>query len=141
MDRFEITTLIDITNSGAFRPGKGTDQAHNQYRNWITLTQCLGLRSIIQYDTNPTVSLVNLDELNFGSEYKGIHRVWKFLFYTDRVNVYSDDSENPIGLLLQDLDQVPIIKNLNETINISKAVFDVTDPQYKNTNVRAYLGL
>lgn len=140
MDRYEITTLIDITNSGVFRLGRGSEHEHNQFRNWTTLTQCIGLRSIIQYDSNPTVSIVNAEDIGFGKEYKGPHRVWRFLFASDRSNAYADETQNPIGLLIQDLDQVPIIKNLDETINISKAVFDVSDAQYKNIIVRAYLG-
>jgi hypothetical protein len=35
------------------------------------------------------------------------------------------------------VDQVPIIENLTETINIKQAVFDLSNPQYKNILIKA----
>jgi hypothetical protein len=141
MDRYEIITLVDITNTGAHRPQHATEHVHNQYRNWITLTQCIGLRSIIHYDENPTSGIENVESFKFGKTFKGPQRIWRFIFGSDRSNAYTDDAENPIGLLIADLDDVPIIKNLDETVNINKAVLNITDPQHKNTIVRAYMGI
>jgi hypothetical protein len=135
MQTIEIKTLIDITNTGVNRPNPEKEREFNQQRNWTTLMQCIGLRSIITYQKKPSSEMIELKGLEFGSRYKGKHRVWTFEFNTDRSRIY-ENADGPMGLLINDLHQVPVIKNINETINISKAVFDLTDPGYKNTTVR-----
>lgn len=132
MESIKITTLVDITKPAIVRAGYGSDLEQNQYKNWTTLQQCIGLRSIIDYDNSPNMVSVDIKGLGFGSKYKGVQNVWTFTFYPDRTLSYDDGLGNPIGLLLNDLHQVPIIKKLTETINIFKAVFDLEDPQYKN---------
>jgi len=132
MESIKITTLIDITKPKIVRAGYGSLLEQNQYKNWITLQQCIGLRSIIDYDNPPTVEKIDIKGCGFGTKYKGIQNVWTFTFYPDRALSYDDGLGNSIGLLLNDLHQVPIIEKLTETINIFKAVFDLEDPQYKN---------
>lgn len=137
METIEIKTLIDITKPNVHRPGQGTALEQNQYKNWITFQQCIGLRSIISYDDVPTITEVDVKGLGFGSKFKGKHKVWSFTFYPDRSGAYLDNEGNIIGLLLNDLHQVPVIEKLTETINTSKAVFDLEDPQHKNIIVTA----
>ena len=139
MEIITIKSLIDITKPAVNRPGQGSPLEQNQYKNWVTLQQCIGLRSIISYDDAPTMETVELRGQGFGSKYKGKHNVWTFTFYPDRSNAYADDEGNSIALLLNDLHQVPVIEKLTETINISKAVFDIEDPDYKNIIIMASL--
>jgi hypothetical protein len=139
METIEIRTLIDITNSGARRPNQGSAKEVEQYKNWTTLNQCLGIRSNIEYDEPPTIETVDVKGLGFGSEYKGKHKVWTWRFRPDRTGAYSNDYNN-IGTLLEDLDKIPVIKNLDETVNIGTAVFDISDTATKNTIVRLVLG-
>jgi hypothetical protein len=136
MEQIEIKTLVDITRPEVYRPGQGSLLEQNQYKNWITLQQCIGLRSIIEFDTPPVSEKIDIKGMGFGNKYKGHHQVWTFIFRPDRTLAYDDQNGNPIGLLLSDIDQVPIIQNLTETINISKAVFDLDSPQYKNIIVK-----
>lgn len=103
-----------------------------------TLQQCIGLRSNIDYDSAPTVELLDIKSLGFGSKYKGTHRVWTFRFRPDRTQAYHDSQGNIIGLLLDDVNQVPIIENLSETINITKAVFDLESSRDCNTVIKAH---
>jgi len=132
METIEIRTLVDITNSGVTRNKPGSENEYNQYKNWTTLLQCIGLRAIIDYDTPPEVLTVDLKQENFGTKFKGKQNVWVFRFNTDRSGCYlKEDSD--LGLLVDDLHNVPIIKNLNESINISKSVFDLLDNGYRNT--------
>lgn len=140
MNTIEIKTLIDITNTRAVRPNQGTPEQLNQYRNFTTLCQCAEIRSIMSYDQDPQVEKVDVKKLGFGSIYKGKHLVWTFRFTPDRADVYLNNSGNPVGSLEADLDQIPIIKNLTETINIDKAIFDLKDDQYKNTIITAHPG-
>jgi hypothetical protein len=137
METIKIKTLIDITKPNVHRPGQGSPLEQNQYKNWITLQQCIGLRSIISYDDIPIVEEVEVKGLGFGSKYKGKHKVWTFIFYPDRSGAYDDGSGNPISLLLNDLHQVPVIEKLTETINNSRAVFDLEDSQNKNIIITA----
>lgn len=140
MQTIEIQTLIDITNTGVSRLKQGLRVEHDQYRNFTTLKQCVEIRSNITFDFSPTAENKEIKDLGFGSQYKGKHTVWTFRFSPDREGVY-DDNSSEIGCLIDDLDQVPIIKKLKETINIEKAIFDLKDPANKNTIIKAIKGI
>jgi hypothetical protein len=140
MDVIEIQTLVDVTNTRVVRPNQGTSLAYDQNRNFITLIQCVELRSIISYNNPPSVKVVNLDGSEFGTDYTGPHKVWTFRFMPDRMGIYNIDRRGPGGALIDDIDGVPIIKNLTETINIAKAIFDCTSISTKNTLITAHLG-
>lgn len=136
MEVIEIKTLIDVTNTDVRRINQGTQQQLDQFRNWTTLLQCIGLRSIINYDRDPHVEEVNVKGLGFGSEYKGRHRVWTFQFRPDRPDAFADNSQS-VALLQKDLDKIPMIVNLTETINTQRAVLDTGDKSFANTVVKA----
>ena len=140
MDIIEIRTLVDITNTRVNRSSQGTTLEINQQRNFVTLNQCIELRSVVYYETGPTSQIQDLKGQGFGSAYKGKHRIWTFVFKPDREDVYRDSEGDEVGFLLEDLHEVPIIKNLTETINIDKSIFDLKDGQYKNTIITARSG-
>lgn len=140
MEVIEIQTLIDITKTKAVRANQGSQLEYNQNRNFLTLCQCVEIRSIMEYDSAPTVDTIDVKGLGFGSDYKGKHRVWTFRFRPDRMGVYVDESGNKVGCLLEDLDQVPVIKNLTETVNIDRAMFNCKDASSKNVVVRTITG-
>jgi hypothetical protein len=135
MAQVELKTLIDITNTDVRRPNQGTAIEADQYRNWTTLKQCIELRSLVEFDHDPTSEVVDIADLGFGSAYKGKHRVWTFRFFPDQGGAFST-GEDELGLLHTALDQVPIVKNLTETINTSRSVFDLSDNKNKNTSIR-----
>ena len=139
MEVIELKTLVDITNTNVRRPGQGTEQELNQYKNWITLNQCIELRSVITFDSNPTVEKLDLKGLNFGTEFKGSHNVWTWRFYPDRANIFVNENSS-LGLLINDLDQVPIIVNLTETINTLRPVFELTNSKLINTTLKIISG-
>jgi hypothetical protein len=136
MDIIEIKTLIDITNTDVRRINQGTQTELDQFRNWTTLTQCIGMRAIMLYDKDPSSEVVDVKGMGFGSEYKGKHRVWTFQFRTDRQNAFLEKADR-VGLLRIDLDKIPVIVKLTETINIQQAVFELLDPKITNTVVKA----
>jgi hypothetical protein len=140
MEIIEIQTLVDITNTKVIRPNQGTQLAYDQNRNFITLLQCIEIRSIVSYNDAPTQSTVDIKGMGFGSNHKGKHAVWTFRIIPDRSGVYQTPDGNIIGALFDDIDRVPIIKNLTETINIDKAIFDCKDTANKNTIITAHLG-
>ena len=140
MDIIEIHTLIDITNTRVTRPNQGSQLAYDQNRNFTTLLQCIEIRSVVSYNSPPKVDLVEIKNLEFGNQYKGKHKIWSFTFTPDRPGVYLDNDGNIIGHLLEDLDGVPIIKNLTETINMGKAIFNCKDLASRNTIITAHKG-
>lgn len=140
MDRIEIKTLMDVTNSKMSRSTHGTQLEQDQYRNFITLLQCLEIRSLIHFDHDPRVELIDITDNGFGTEYTGKQKVWTFVFSYERTDVYKDQRGNPVGLLLEDLHQVPLVKKLTETVNIDKAVFNTKDRQFTNTLIKALSG-
>jgi hypothetical protein len=135
MAQIELKTLIDITNTDVRRPNQGTQIEADQYRNWVTLKQCIELRSLVEFDHYPTVETVDVKDLEFGTAYTGKQAVWTFRFYPDQAGAFAtEDSE--LGLLLNAIDKVPVIKNLTETINTDRSIFDLNDTKFKNTTVR-----
>lgn len=135
MAQIELKTLIDITNTDVRRPNQGTPVEADQYRNWVTLKQCIELRSLVEFDHDPTSEEIDVKGLGFGSYYKGKQRVWTFRFFPDREGAFYT-GEDDLGLLLTAIDQVPVIKNLTETINTDRSMFDLSDTKFKNTTIR-----
>ena len=140
MEIVEIKTLVDITNTKVIRPNQGSQISYDQNRNFITLRQCVELRSIVSYNDPPEVTYEDITLMGFGKQYKGKHKVWTFRFIPDRTGVYTSENGDAVGCLLEDLDLVPIIKNLEETVNIDKAVFDCNNLTTKNTIIKAHKG-
>ena len=141
MEFIEIQTLIDITMTRVSRPSQGTQLQLDQQRNFTTLAQCIELRSIVSYDLGPVCEKIDVKNLGFGTNYKGKNLIWTFRFRPDRSMVYIDDSGDPLGHLINDLHEVPIIKNLTESINIDKPIFDIKDERFKNTIIKALPGI
>jgi hypothetical protein len=139
MEIIELKTLIDITNTGVRRINQGTSEQLNQYRNFITLNQCIELTSIFEHDAPPAPEDIDVKGLGFGSVFKGTHRVWTWRFYPDRAGAFASE-QGPLGSLIANLDQVPVIKKLTETINIDKPVFELTDKRLTNTILKIISG-
>ena len=139
MQTIEIQTLVDITDTKVARPNQGTALQHDQFRNFTTLRQCVEIRSIISYDASPTVETVDVKDLGFGSKYKGKHQVWTFRFYPDRSGAYIEGYDE-VGALVNDVNGVPVIQKLTETINMDTAMFEVKDAATKNTIIKAIQG-
>jgi hypothetical protein len=139
MQIIEIKTLIDITDTKVIRISQGTQLQHDQCRNFTTLKQCVEIRSIISYDTSPTMEVVDVKDMGFGSKHKGKQAVWTWRFSPDRTGVYTDNVTE-VGGLIEDVNGVPVIQKLTETINIDKAIFELKDSSAKNTIIKALQG-
>jgi len=139
MQVIEIKTLIDVTDTKVNRPRAGLQTEHDQFKNWSTLKQCVELRSNITFETSPVVETVDVKELGFGSKFKGKHQVWTFRFTPERTGAYVE-GYNEIGALINDIQGVPVIQKLKETINMDKAIFELKDALTKNTIIKAISG-
>jgi hypothetical protein len=135
MQEFMIHTLIDITETGKRRKELGFEVEYHQQQNFTMLLQTIGMRVNPHYTSGPTFKTVNIDNIGFGEEYSGEHTVWSFKFYIEFDGGFTDSSGNAHGLLLDDLNFIPIVCQLNETISPKLCVFDTKSSQHRNTVV------
>ena len=123
--KFKVKTLIDVTETGTRRtdPDK---RSYYQQSNYMTAINTVGLRANPDIEKRPTSSTVSVGNLGFGSKYKGKQTVWTFEFdipYEDAVT---------IDMLVNDFDLIPIVLNLDETIEMKDAVFRTKSKDYTN---------
>ena len=127
-------TLIDITYTGVVRTSSDKDvkKKRNQQRNYETLLQVIGLRAQPMIFEKPyKLSSEDLSKYKFGDNFTGKQAVWVFKFSIEHVDVFAD-SGNKLGLLEQDLNQVPVITGLDDTVELPISIFS-TVYDYKNT--------
>lgn len=116
MERYKIISLVDITRSRSAR--SDTDPIKiGQQSNFNTLVQTIGLRANIDWSFDPKRFDGRLPEPLDGSA-----AYWIWEFGTERDQVFQKNSD-PVGLLVDDLDLVPVVKNLTESIDLDPAVF------------------
>jgi hypothetical protein len=112
--KFRVQTLIDITKTG----GRKYDHPKilNQQANFNTFFNTIGLRTnATEFDIN--LDNMNIEDVNFGSKYKGKHNVWTAEFYVEAEDSLSVDMMN------NDFHLVPIIADLDETIKLDTKMF------------------
>lgn len=125
MNSYEIVTLVDITRTQARRDD--TDiLKKSQQANFDSLRQAIELRSNVEWQNDPISSLGQLP--NNTSEGKARYWVWRFS--VEREAVFEDEGD-PVALLRHDIDGVPVISDLKETVNLSPSAFFTKG---KNTN-------
>jgi len=118
---FEGLSLVDITATGVIR-GNDNELKRDQQRNWETVIQCIGLRTQPQLIERPVMIESELDWFEFGDFYSGVHRVWHWLWTIEADGVY-DLAGKPLGGLLKDFEQVPIVTGLEETARFMLPIF------------------
>jgi len=140
MQRHEIITLVDITETGVTdnnAKDAETQLKRNQQRNYDTLCQVISLRSNFY---GASVSCVILDNVKYfdnditnliSKHNEKTIKMWNFVFETDHTDPFGNNHE----LLKLDLNQVPIIPALTETVPIFPPYF-ITDGDLQNTVVR-----
>lgn len=116
MERYKITTLVDITKTNPSRDAKDP-KLLGKRSNFNSLLQTLNIRSNIFYDKDPLVERGRLPD-----PWEGKGSYWIFEFETERDDVYKDFNDQA-GLLKTDLDGVPIIDNLDNTVDFKLPVF------------------
>jgi hypothetical protein len=122
MNRFELTTLVDITKTNARR---GEDKlAYGQQQNYMSVVQTLGLRTNVEI-SDPLFK--KQKAVGFGSDYatKTLN-VWRCT-----ITVEQNESHS-IKMMEQEFNLIPFIKDLNETVNLKEAVFWTSDPKKCN---------
>jgi hypothetical protein len=129
MQHFKIVSLVDITRSNPSRVE--TDKIKlGQQANFNSLLQAIGLRSNVEWDSDPEQLSGRLPTPIDGA---ATHWVWEF--YIERDSVFQKDND-PAGLLLDDLQGVPVVNLLNNSVDIMPSIF-----QTKGTLVNVWISL
>ena len=127
MARYKIVTLIDITRS---RPSR--DEVDpiliGQQSNFNSLLQAIGLRSNVEWVRDPKKHTGSLPD---GIGGKATHWIWEV--DCEREDVFLKDND-PVGLLVDDLHGVPVVVDLENSVDIDPAAF-----QTKNGNQNTWL--
>tara|TARA_R110000796_G_scaffold45937_6_gene111124 strand:+ start:14429 stop:14854 length:426 start_codon:yes stop_codon:yes gene_type:complete len=132
-------TLVDITQTGITRSSDSVvRKERNQQRNYETLVQTIGLRCQPVSIITPEL-LLNQDMslYSFGTDFGGRNSVWKMCFAIEHVDVFRQ-GDDPVGLLLEDVNQTPILTLLDETATLRTPIFS-TRLDSKNTYFTADL--
>jgi len=109
MPRYNIRTTVDITRSNPNRDEVDPIK-HAQQSNFNTLLQGIGMRSNVDWTNDPYMIETDGDT------------AWIWTFEAEQVDVFLKD-QDPVGLLKEDLNGVPIIRNLTNTAPLDKPVF------------------
>lgn len=119
-------SLVDITATGVVRDNNSDTLPRDQQRNWETVLQCLGLRTQPQHIQIPVAYITYNDVLRrwpFGDFYNRENQtVWVWSWAVESDSFYSMNND-PIGGLLSDFEQVPIITGLEETARFMLPIF------------------
>lgn len=92
--------MFDIPHTGS----------RSELRNYNTIIQVLSLKTQPHIIDFPDCFEEDLANYNFGSEYSGVHKIWTFTFEVEHPDLFVID-ENPIGVLINDSDLIPMIDN------------------------------
>ena len=125
--RFKALSLIDITKTGVSRNKDAEDQkAVAQFANYMTVENCLQLRSNIKILTVPKGKIMDISNLKFGDNYRGEQMVWEFTFEPETPEAIS------VKTLNEDFSLIPMLTGLDETIKITNGVYITDDEDHTN---------
>lgn len=130
--KIRIKTLVDVTRTDVRRKGQGPEQKLLQQQNFQTLIQIINLRNLIEENADPYVETRDITG-EFGTSYKGEHKVWTYEFDTSHDDAYYKD-QDPIGLLKDDLENIPVLSGLTETVPSPK-IFAINHKGKSNITV------
>jgi hypothetical protein len=108
MPSYKIITQVDITRTEPNRDNSDT-VLRAQQSNFNSLIQGIELRANVFWDQDPIMV-------------EGETNTWHWLFTVEREEVFND-GDNPVGLLLEDLNNIPIINHLPNTPNLTHPAF------------------
>jgi len=103
-------TKVDITPSMPNRDNTDT-VLRAQQSNFNSLIQGIELRANVFWDQGPLMA----------TDSEG-NNTWHWTFSVEQQGVF-DNGDNPIGLLLEDLNNIPVINHLPNTPNLTHPAF------------------
>lgn len=119
--RAGFTPFVDNANQSVTDMTEWT-RSRNQQRNFETVMQIIGLRAQPMLLDTPTQSLNELSDYKFGTDWVGSHQVWSFRFSVEYAFVF-DRNEQDLAALLEDMNNIPCIAGLSESVQLPAPVF------------------
>lgn len=116
MERYQIITLVDITRSLPLRVA-ATDFQRSQQANFNTLIQAIGLRSNLSWLRDPNK---HTGALPSNIDGRATHWIWEVDCEREEVFLRGCD---PCALLKDDLHGVPVIDQLENSVDLVPAAF------------------
>ncbi len=135
MKQFRVLTLVDITETRQNRKEVNKELEYQQQQNFVTLLQAIGMRVNPLYDKSPKIVEEDVKAHKFGSAFKGKHTVWSWDFMIEYDGGFTDDTGDETGLLVSDLNLVPIITGLKESAKFAFSVFNTKSDADRNTYI------
>jgi len=123
MKVYKVKTTVDITRAVPDRHASATPLENAQQSNFNSLVQGIELRALVQWNHSPQMV-----------EHPSVENEWYWEFNVEREDVFLKDNDH-VGLLKEDLNNVPIIPHLKETIKFKNPVF-VTEGEDQNIWIR-----
>jgi hypothetical protein len=124
MKVYKVKTTVDITQAVPDRNRLSATPLENaQQSNFNSLVQGIELRALVQWNHSPQMV-----------EHPSVENEWYWEFNVEREDVFLKDNDH-VGLLKEDLNNVPIIPHLKETIKFKNPVF-VTEGEDQNIWIR-----
>ena len=128
MARFQIITLVDITRTNPTRAETNKLKLAQQ-ANFNSLIQAIGLRANVVWASRPKEQNGALPK---GLDGKAVY--WSWTFDVERDDVFLKDGDS-VALLVDDLNGVPVIPELNNSVELDPACFI---SKGSNTNIWVY---
>ena len=116
MARYQIVTLVDITRTN---PSRSETDQHllSQQANFNSLIQAIGLRANVVWVSTPKERNGALPR-----DLDGKAVYWTWTFDVERDDVFLKDGDS-VALLVDDLNGVPVIPELNNSVDLDPACF------------------
>jgi len=124
-------TLVDITQTNESRIKKNNTQQYLQQQNLNTLIQSIGIRSQPVSPSIYTLMAQDIVEYGFGTQYQGLHTVWRMDFGIEHTDVFSYNN-NKFYHLINDTDGIAIVTKLEETAELKTKCFETSDARRVN---------
>lgn len=128
--KFTLYTLVDITNTKVTNP-KENKQGFYQAQNLNSFVQTISLRTQPDIISVKLLGNKDLTKFNFGNDFKK-RKVWKIEFTCENPSAWLREN-NPIALLEQDFNLIPIHVGLKENTKFKTASVDTVSDEHRNT--------
>lgn len=108
MPSYKLITQVDITRTNPNRDNTDTI-LRSQQSNFNSLIQGIELRANVFWDQDPILV-------------EGEPNTWHWTFFVEKEDVFNNGG-SPVGLLLEDLNGIPIINHLPNTPTLTHPAF------------------
>lgn len=117
MQRFRITTLVDITRTLAVKQ-ESDPLKKNQQDNLNTIHRTLEMRGNIYFENSPQIITRDWTKEGYGKKEK----TWVWDIYTEQDDLFLIN-DDPVAQMKIELDFTPFVSKCTETADFKKSYF------------------